>query len=178
MVSSIPVFKGSVDEDAAEWIEAVDDLCSMYEVAEEHRVKVARIKLSGPAATWKCGIPKDMHWHEFRIEFMSRFGERQEAALARLARCQQQPFENVQSYADRFRRDAAMAERQEDAALRHQFVEGMHRQLRMEVYRKAGTITTISEIVEFAKFWEDCLHGKSEPDSQHHESSVEHIHYR
>jgi hypothetical protein len=72
----------------------------MWNWSENARVSVARTRMIGPAHHWMSSLPRNISWIEFEGEFLERFGERIEAALSRLAACQQEPGESGHAYAE------------------------------------------------------------------------------
>ena len=100
-------------------------------------------------------VPNNITWQQFLDEFLSRFAEPTQAALTRLSNCDQDEYESVDSYADRFRRDMHLPGTQEDDALRYQFVAGLQRSLRFEVRRQHNNMHTLADIINTAKRWEN-----------------------
>ena len=140
---------------ANNWLRLFNANADLFNWSEDTKVRVGRIKMTGPAFEWTCGISDQASWTQFSNEFLARFGERRESALMRLAKCRQMKGESVASYSDRFRRDANLAGRVEDDSLLFQFREGLQWRLKDEVHRARDRIQTLSDIVEYAKYWED-----------------------
>jgi hypothetical protein len=116
------------------------------------KLAVALTMLNGDAGMWARSIDETMPWDLFEDAFLERFCEPMEEAMARLARCQRDQSESIQSYTDRFRRDASLAGRSEDRALLYQFLEGMHKHLKLEVLRQGvPRMQNIAAICTFLK---------------------------
>jgi len=156
-ISSVPLFRGdgTDDHEAHHWIETLKQYSRLWRWAEESKMMVARLRMAGPAHHWMSSVSSTIGWEAFEREFINRFGERPEAALDRLANCRQEDNEPLHSYADRFRRDMHLAGRAEDTALHYQFINGLHRRLKIEVKRQEDSLHTLADIVALAKRWED-----------------------
>ena len=156
MNAVIPYFGDGQDTlSANNWLSLFNKNADLYYWSDDIKIRVARIKMTGPAFVWNCGIPSQASWNQFSSEFLARFGECRESALMRLAKCRQMKGESVASYSDRFRRDANLAGRVEDDSLLFQFREGLQWRLKDEVHRARDRIQTLSDIMEYAKYWED-----------------------
>ena len=156
-INAVPKYQGDSNNDeydARQWLDILEEHAQMWGWSEETCIRVARIRMAGPARHWISSLNRNTPWRELVEKFLARFGERKEAALSRLAACKQETGENVDSYADRFRRDCNLAGRAEDAALRHQFIAGLHRRLKLEVHRQMHNLHSLSEIITTAKEWE------------------------
>lgn len=156
-INAVPKYHGDSNNDeydARQWLDMLQEHAQMWGWTEEVCIKVARIRMAGPARHWISSLNRSTPWRELVEKFLARFGERTEVALSRLAACKQEAGENVDSYADRFRRDCNLAGRAEDAALRHQFTAGLHRRIKLEVHRQIHSLQSLSEIIATAKEWE------------------------
>lgn len=139
--------------DAQAWLTSVEELGQLFGWNEATCLLVAKVRLSGAAQSW-AQRRRFNNWQQFQEEFLSRFGETRESAIARLERCRQGPGESPRAFADRFLQDADRAGRVQDDALVYQFIQRLHHNLRIEVSRKQ--LGSIEEIVSFCNYWLGC----------------------
>ena len=118
-INAVPEFSGDRTDkrEPRQWLEILDQYATMWSWSEADRIRVARTRLIGPAYHWMSSVPNNITWQQFLDEFLSRFAEPQQAALTRLSNCDQDEYESVDSYADRFRRDMHLSGTQEDDAM-------------------------------------------------------------
>jgi hypothetical protein len=136
--------------DAHAWLDSFNTLADLYNWSEDVCLRVAKIRLTGPAQRW--GSLRTFHdWDDFQEQFTRRFGETRESAVARLSRCFQTPNESPKTFADRFLEDAERAGRTEDEALVYQFLRHLRPELRKEAARKQPR--SIEQIVDFCNYW-------------------------
>lgn len=136
--------------DAHAWLDSFNTLAELYYWSDEVCLRVAKIRLSGPAQRW--GSLRRFHdWDDFQEQFTRRFGETRESAVARLSRCFQKANESPKTFADRFLEDAERAGRVEDQALVFQFLRHLRPELRNEAARKRPQ--SIEQIVDFCNYW-------------------------
>ena len=118
--------------DARAWLNTFIEMADFGGLTEEVTLKVARLHLKEAAQKWSQQRQFDS-WADFEEQFISRFGETTETAVARLERCSQLPGESPKSFADRFLEDAERAGRVPDAALLFQFIQKLQPDLKIEV---------------------------------------------
>jgi hypothetical protein len=157
-VSQVPIFTGNNTANsmsAHEWLEVLDDNANLWQWSPSSRVRVALSRLQGSASVqWKRGLSPDITWDHFCADFLEGFGKSRETALTRLTTCRQRQHESVYEYAERFRRDAFLAGRVEDDALRFQFISGLRSDLQWEVRRERHNIHSMADAIRTATFWE------------------------
>ncbi|WIA38111.1 hypothetical protein OEZ86_001473 [Tetradesmus obliquus] len=136
--------------DAHAWVENFLDLSSLYGWSEETLLKVARLKMKGPASRWARNR-QFTDWDDFSSQFLRRFGETKETAICRFESCYQLQDESPTEFADRFLQDAERAGRVEDDALVYMFIK----RLRLDLCEEAGRMRmrSIDEVVSFCNYW-------------------------
>ena len=161
-LSLVEYFSGqyghSAEADA--WIRAIDELADAAGWGHKTSLKLARLRLRGAARLWleAAELSDSMDdWPKFKGAFRTRFGERTDTLLTRLAQCKQERGERVQEYADRFLQLAHRAGRRRDDALEHQFIRGLRTFLRNQVVIQC--LTDISEVIDYVKYLEDWENG-------------------
>lgn len=137
-------------DDAHAWLETMNTMAELYDWPEDICLRVVKLRFKGPAQRWIARRKFD-DWEDFQEQFLRRFGETRESALARLNRCSQHPREAPKAFADRFLEDAERAGRTEDEALVLQFLNKLRPDLRKEAARRRPQ--SIDEIVDFCNYW-------------------------
>jgi hypothetical protein len=136
------------------WLGSIQEVANLYGLPAITRLKIARVKLAGPARSWaRCHQFAD--WFDFQRQLQDRYGESKASVIARLERCLQHTNEPVRDFADRYMQDAARAGRQEDAALVYNFTQRLLPEFKSEVARQR--LDSIEAIVHFCNFWADML---------------------
>lgn len=147
---AVPTYKGYVEDDAHAWLDNINQIADLYSWPPQTRLKVGKLKLTDAAQRWSTNR-QFADWYDFQRQFVHRFGETKESAIARLEQCCQLPQEAVQAYADRFLQEAARAGRQEDDALMYQFICRLRPTLRTEVARQR--LHSIEDVINFCNYW-------------------------
>ena len=153
-LSVVGEYHGRRGEDPVAWIQKLNRLAQPMINNWDGRAKmvVALTMLCDDAGLWAHNINENMPWEKFEHAFLERFSEPIEEAMARLAKCQQGRHESIQNYTDRFKKDAILAGRDEDRALIHHYMEGMHCYLKQEVLRQGnGRMQGIDCICRFLR---------------------------
>jgi len=156
-VNLVDRFNGSADAQA--WLGSLEDIAGLYGWDDATCLKVAKVRLGGAASTWSQRR-RFQDWQQFQDQFLARFGETRESAIARLERCRQSAGETPQAFADRFLQDADRAGRVEDDALVYTFIQRLHSDLRIEVSRRQPA--SIEEVVSFCNYWLGCQPGAAD----------------
>ena len=156
-LSIVEPFTGSYGrgEDAYAWLENIEELADNFDGDTAGCLKVARLRLAGPAKQWFTAVPRNrsIDWDGFKNAFLDRFGEKRDAMLARLSNCVQQDGEAVREYADRFRGLARRAGRSEDAALTHQFIKGLRPFLRKQAVLQR--YTDLEQVIDYVNYLDE-----------------------
>ena len=136
-LSVVGEYHGRRGEDPVAWIQKLNRLAQPMINNWDGRAKmvVALTMLCDDAGLWAHNINENMPWEKFEHAFLERFTEPIEEAMAK---CQQGRYESIQNYTDRFKEDAILAGRDEDRALIHHYMEGMHCYLKQEVLRQGN----------------------------------------
>lgn len=142
------VFDGN--QDPVSWLSDFETIASFYNCTRDTCLRIAKIRLQGPARMWAKG-KSFANWAEFQRQLIQRFGDTKEAAVCRLEACWQYADEDIKSFADRFRELADRAGRQEDDALVYMFMQRLQPDLKMEAARQR--LSTIDAIVDFCSYW-------------------------
>ena len=150
-LNAVERYSGTAD--AQSWLTSLEELGTLFGWTQATRLLVAKVRLSGAAQTW-AQRRQFVSWDQFQDQFLARFGETRESAIARLERCRQSPGETPRAFADRFLQDADKAGRIEDDALVYQFIQRLHPDLRIEASRKQ--LRSIEDIVSFCNYWMGC----------------------
>jgi hypothetical protein len=148
----LETFDGS--QDPSIWLDSIQDVADLYDLSDGISLKIAKIKLAGPARSWaRCRQFAD--WFDFQQQLDFRYGESRASAISRLERCWQHPTESVRDFADRYLQDAERAGRIEDETLVYNFTQRLLPELKFEVARQR--LGSIAAIVNFCNFWADML---------------------
>eukprot|EP00877_Chromochloris_zofingiensis_P006424 jgi/Chrzof1/2034/UNPLg00690.t1 len=150
-VNNVPVYTGKEGQDAHSWIQAFEQSADLYEWDEVQCLKIAKTRLDGIAGI-TCTFE---NWTDFKRQFQTRFGEKEEALLARLMRCTQMADESVKAFGDRFRLLAHRAGRKEDTLLNFQFLKALHSNLQKQII--PHHMKTMNEIIEYAIYLEEWM---------------------
>ncbi len=113
-LNAIERFDGSEDPNC--WLDSIQDVADLYALSDSTCLKIAKIKLSGPARSW-ARYHQFADWFDFQTQLQSRYGETKASAICRLERCWQHPTESVKDFADRYLQDAEKAGRAQDDTL-------------------------------------------------------------
>lgn len=154
-LNSVERYDGNSDAHA--WLASFTEIASLYGWSDAVCLRIARIRMKGSAQNWAMNR-QFAHWTDFRQQFLRRFGETRESAIAQFESCFQQDDESPKLFADRFLQNAERAGRVEDDALLFQFTQRLHPHLRTEVARQR--LHSIEDIVSFCNYWLGLgLHG-------------------
>lgn len=156
-LNAIAPYDGKKDPDA--WLSSIQAIADLYGWTEELCLKIARVRLTGPAWNW-AQARQFPSWAAFQQQLDSRYGETKESAIARLECCRQYATESVKDFADRYLYNAEKAGRVEDEALIYNFIQRLQPGLKLEVARQR--CHSIEEIVTFCNFWNGLLLGAEE----------------
>lgn len=110
--------------DAHAWLDSLLTLADLHGWEDAACLSVAKVRMTGPALRWTT-LRTFRDWDDFQEQFIRRFGETRETAVARLSRCFQKDNESPKAFADRFLEDAEKAGRAQDEALVYQFLQQM-----------------------------------------------------
>lgn len=158
-LSAVERFDGY--EDAHAWLESMNTMADLYKWTENICLRVVKLRFKGIAQRWIARRKFD-DWDDFEEQFLRRFGETRESALARLNSCWQSKYESPKAFADRFLEDAERAGRTEDEALVLQFLGKLRPDLRKEAARRRPQ--SIDEIVDFCNYWLGAMAEEFEPN--------------
>eukprot|EP00877_Chromochloris_zofingiensis_P011401 jgi/Chrzof1/6514/UNPLg00862.t1 len=162
-VNSIPMFSDREGQEAHSWLQHFEQAADLYDWDDVLCLKIAKTRLEGVATTWSTSRRFDS-WSDFKHQFLHRFGEKEEALLARLTQCTQGTNEPVKAFGDRFRLLAHRAGRAEDTALTYQFLKGLHKSLQQHIIPMR--LRSMSEIIDYAIYLEEWMtNGIYEPPS-------------
>lgn len=153
-LNAIAPYDGKKDPDA--WLSSIQAIADLYGWTEELCLKIARVRLTGPAWNW-AQARQFPSWAAFQQQLDSRYGETKESAIARLECCRQYATELVKDFADRYLYNAEKAGRAEDEALIYNFIQRLQPDLKLEVARQR--LHSIEQIVTFGNFWTGLLQG-------------------
>jgi hypothetical protein len=156
-LNAIATYDGRKDPDAS--LSCIQAIAGLYNWSEELCLKIARVRLTGPAWNW-AQARQFPSWAAFQQQLESRYGETKESAIARLECCRQYASESVKDFADRYLYNAEKAGRVEDEALIYNFIQRLQPGLKLEVARQR--CHSIEEIVTFCNFWNGLLQGAEE----------------
>ena len=149
LLNAVPAYDGYGDPLA--WLSNLRRISGLYNWDPETCLTVAEIKLVDTAQRW-VNSRRLTSWEDFQAQFIHRFGETRESAIARLERCCQGADESPQAYADRFLQYADRAGKTEDSALLYQFIRGLNNQFKLEAARQR--LQSIEEVVGFCNYWQ------------------------
>ena len=105
----VPLFSGSGGKGsnkANAWIRAIERFAKYTpNCGSAGCLQCVEMRLIDVAEEWYTEITKrrKLTWHDFKDAFLDRWGEQEDALLARLSSCRQEAGESAQEYADRFR---------------------------------------------------------------------------
>ena len=107
-LNAIEQYDGS--QDPTLWLDSIQEVADLYDLSDSTSLKMAKIKLSGPARSW-ARYHQFANWSDFQRQLQSRYGESRASAISRLERCWQHPTESVKDFADRYLQHAERAGR-------------------------------------------------------------------
>lgn len=99
----LPDFAGD-DEDAATWLDRIEEAADICGWDQARRLQVARYLLTGNARAWEMGVRNELDtWVAFKNAFSECFALNRDQLFQRLTNCQRKVNETVRAYSIRYR---------------------------------------------------------------------------
>ena len=166
----VPLFSGSGGKGsntANAWIRAIERFAKYTpNCGSTGCLQCVEMRLTDVAEEWYTEITKrrKLTWHDFKDAFLDRWGEQEDALLARLSRCRQEAGESAQEYADRFRSLVSRLDMGSTRTLGFQFINGLNDYLRNQVMLQR--LKELDEVIDYSIYLDEWEQRKSPRNSQ------------